>query len=154
MKYLRLLLFPLLLGCSEAPEGGSTSAIEQLRGQWVIINYWAKWCSPCIKEIPELNAIHRNYDQVSVLGVNYDGATGEELASQLSALQVGFPTLEEDPAARLGTPRPLVLPTTLIINPGGQITQTLVGPQTLASLLRATEQIPFDDNSKEREAGL
>ena len=141
MKFLQILAALLALSaCTEAPEQNLTRTIEDLRGQWVVINYWAKWCKPCIREIPELNELNRKYEQVSVLGVNYDGATGEELATQLLELGVEFPMLEQDPAPGLGVPRPQVLPTTLILDPSGQLTQTLVGPQTLASLARATQQ--------------
>jgi thiol-disulfide isomerase/thioredoxin len=104
----------------------------------VVINYWAKWCKPCIEEIPELNELDHLHDDITVLGVNYDGATGEDLATQLRDLNVAFPTLDEDPAELLGQPRPSVLPTTLIINPEGELVHSLVGPQTLESLLAAT----------------
>jgi thiol-disulfide isomerase/thioredoxin len=116
--------------------------LDQLRGQWVVINYWAQWCKPCIKEIPELNKLNRQYRQVTVLGVNYDGATGQELELQLEKLGIAFATLPEDPARQLGVPRPVVLPTTLILDPHGQLHATLVGPQTLESLAQATGQAP------------
>lgn len=119
-----------------------TSDIANLRGQWVVINYWAKWCKPCIKEIPELNELDQHYSQVTVLGVNYDGATGEDLATQLEMLGVEFTMLTEDPAAGLGLPRPVVLPTTIILDPAGNVSETLIGPQTMASLARATKQSP------------
>jgi thiol-disulfide isomerase/thioredoxin len=136
----------ILAACSQDSGPGnrsaSTASIADLRGQWVVINYWAKWCKPCIKEIPELNELDQHYSQVTVLGVNYDGATGEELASQLESLGVEFTMLTEDPAAGLGLPRPVVLPTTVILNPTGNVSQTLIGPQTMASLARATKQSP------------
>ena len=142
-----LLLTPLFLSLASCtadnkPENSATPSIAELRGQWVVINYWAKWCKPCIKEIPELNELDRHYSQVTVLGVNYDGATGEELTTQLASLGVKFAMLEEDPAASLGLPRPVVLPTTIIIDPSGQISQTLIGPQTMQSLAAATKQAP------------
>jgi len=143
-----ILLIQILIlaacGQGSAPEGhsASTSGIADLRGQWVVINYWAKWCKPCIKEIPELNELDQHYSQVTVLGVNYDGATGEELATQLELLGVEFSMLTEDPAVGLGLPRPVVLPTTIILNPDGEVSQTLIGPQTKASLALATEQSP------------
>lgn len=105
-----------------------------------MINYWAQWCKPCIKEIPELNTLDQKYPQVTVLGVNYDGATGEELAVQRAKFGIEFTALTTDPASQLGTPRPVVLPTTLILDPTGQLSATLVGPQTLASLVQAIEQ--------------
>lgn len=133
------LLMLLLAGCQPPAITGDNSALlDSLRGQWVVINYWAKWCKPCVEEIPELNELDRKHDNITVLGVNYDGATGEELATQLRDLKVAFPTLDQDPAELLGQPRPSVLPTTLIINPEGELVHSLVGPQTLESLLAAT----------------
>ena len=77
---------------------------------------------------------------MTVLGVNYDGVSGEELERQQQKLGVAFASLEADPAAQLGTPRPVVLPTTLVLNPDGEIVTTLIGPQTLESLVQATGQ--------------
>ena len=144
--FLVIILFTcthLLVSC--APRGDSTRILPQiteLHGQWVVINYWAKWCKPCIKEIPELNELNHNYDQVTVLGVNYDGATGKELEKQVQALGIEFAMLPEDPAASLDLSRPAVLPTTVIINPSGDVSHTLIGPQTAASLAKATQQAP------------
>ena len=131
-----------LLACSENTPPTQSPRLEELRGQWVVINYWAAWCKPCIEEIPYLNTLDAQYPQVTVLGVNYDGAIGAELAEQRQQLNVAFASLEEDPAAQLGTPRPVVLPTTLVLDPAGQLVETLVGPQTLASLAQATRQAP------------
>jgi thiol-disulfide isomerase/thioredoxin len=116
---------------------GSDDAIDRHRGDWVLINYWAEWCKPCIREIPELNALDAR-DDYTVLGVNYDGATGDELAAQIGRLGIGFATLADDPALRFGVARPEVLPTTLVIDPEGRLRQVLVGPQTEASLLAAS----------------
>ena len=111
--------------------------LEESRGQWVFINYWAQWCKPCIKEIPELNALNSDHSDITVLGVNYDGATGQELEQQLAELQVDFDTLSGDPSEALGIARPMVLPTTIIIAPSGELHSTLLGPQTLETLLAA-----------------
>ncbi len=141
MKKLFCLLMVLsLAACGGGRSGGDALELEELRGSWVVVNYWAEWCKPCIREIPELNALDREYPGVSVLGVNYDGASGEELQRQLTALDVQFPTLPDDPALKLGTTRPVVLPTTLIIDPEGRLVETLVGPQTLETLAQATGQ--------------
>ncbi len=118
-----------------------SSQLLALRGQWVVINYWAQWCGPCIKEIPELNELHQRYSKVTVLGVNYDGASGKALTRQSSELGVAFPQLPGDPAALLNTHRPTVLPTTLILDPAGDLVATLAGPQTVASLAQATQQL-------------
>lgn len=132
----------LLGGCSTSEESAS-GQIEAARGNWLAINYWAEWCKPCIKEVPELNALHAR-DGVSVLGVNFDGETGDSLAAQIEKLAIAFPTLPEDPSTDLGVERPVVLPTTLVINPAGKLVRTLVGPQTLETLLAATTERPAD----------
>jgi thiol-disulfide isomerase/thioredoxin len=141
MKRLLCLVLVLSLpACGGGGDGHGTLQLGELRGSWVVVNYWAEWCKPCIREIPELNALDREYPGVRVLGVNYDGASGEDLQRQLVALDVQFPTLPSDPAPQLGTTRPAVLPTTLILNPEGELVETLVGPQTLETLALATGQ--------------
>ena len=115
-----------LWGCESDPLPGS--------GQWRIINYWAIWCAPCREEIPELNELDRSTELV-VLAVNYDGKTGEELASQAAEMGISFALLEEDPRVTLNVARPKVLPTTLLVSPDGHVTDTLVGPQTREGLL-------------------
>ena len=138
MKKLAVIALMLVL---QACDSGSTSAkapgVESLRGQWVVINYWARWCKPCIEEIPELNELNASRDDVTVLGVNYDGIQGEELAAQEEELGVEFTTLPEDPSAQLEVPRPVVLPTTFVVNPKGNTVATLLGPQTLETLVAA-----------------
>lgn len=126
-------------GCAE-PElrlaDGTAGSWDQWQGQWLLINYWAEWCAPCRKEIPELNRIHRGEPGVVVLGVNFDGLQGEALTSLMNEMDVQFPVLLEDPAARWQAPRPSVLPSTLVIDPQGQLHEVLVGPQTYEDLAR------------------
>lgn len=140
---LYLLLALTLSACSgEQPPRDELSG---LRGSWAVINYWAEWCTPCIKEIPELNQLAQQYPELAVVGVNFDGTEGDELARQITQLGIAFPILAEDPADRLGIPRPAVLPTTLILDPEGKLANTLVGPQTLESLAEAVGRNAHDE---------
>lgn len=140
MRYwLAFALALALSGCGSGKGPQPGLALEQLRGQWVVINYWAIWCKPCIQEIPELNALNE-LPEVTVLGVNYDGAAAEELRQQTEQLGIAFDVLATDPANELGIDRPVVLPTTLILDPAGELRTTLVGPQTFESLAQATGQ--------------
>lgn len=128
--YAVIALLMLLTSCDSGQRSGPLSESEQ----WTFVNYWAVWCKPCIKEIPELNDLNA-LAGYQVLGVNFDGVVGEELAEQVERLSIEFSTLDHDPAERLGTTRPQVLPTTLLLNPSGQLVASLIGPQTQATLL-------------------
>lgn len=130
MKRLSLIVFVAL--CLQ----GCTQPVDQLpgAGQWRVINYWAIWCAPCREEIPELNALD-DRTELMVFAVNYDGQNGEALQSQAAEMGITFTLLEQDPGAALGVERPRVLPTTLLVNPQGAVTDTLVGPQTQESLM-------------------
>lgn len=140
--FLSLAMVLVLTGCGDTRHASPGELdLERLRGQWVVINYWAQWCKPCIKEIPELNALDQRYPAVTVLGVNYDGLSGEELQGQAQELGIEFRLLTVDPAPQLGVPRPVVLPTTLILDPQGVLSETLVGPQDLQSLALVTGQV-------------
>ncbi len=123
----------LLLGaCSDKrlhlEEGGEVS-LADYAGQWLVVNYWAVWCKPCIEEIPELNALHQQ-PGYTVFGVNFDRARGEELQQQLDQLGVGFPQLSVDPRELFEQKRPAALPASMMISPGGQFAGWLMGPQT------------------------
>ena len=109
---------------------------QSLRGQWVLINYWAEWCKPCVTEIPELNHLARRQAELQVLGVNYDGITGEALSQQMRHLQIEFAVFAEDPSPQLGIARPQVLPTSVILDPRGEVVKVLVGPQSRISLMQ------------------
>ena len=104
------------------------------QGHWRVVNYWAVWCAPCREEIPELNRLHQRTD-LMVYAVNYDGKQGAELASQVATMNIEFTILAQDPGPALGVERPRVLPTTLLVNPAGEVTDTLVGPQTEETVL-------------------
>ncbi|MGE0622820.1 MAG: TlpA disulfide reductase family protein [Pseudomonadales bacterium] len=144
-----LLLAALTLGGCGADDrvqlaDGNRVRFEDWQGQWLIVNYWAEWCAPCRKEIPELNLLHSEGAErrAVVLGVNYDGLTGEALANLAREMGIEFPVLEADPRERWGAELPAVLPSTLIVSPDGKLSQVLVGPQHYEDLLRAIAATP------------
>lgn len=160
MRRAAILLFVILVSACSAEEESAGNTLERLdptqyNGRWLVINYWAKWCKPCIKEIPELNALNEKYPQVAVLGVNFDGATGEELQSQMDQFGMAFPVILDDPATLFGLTKPSVLPTTLVLNPDGVLVHNVAGPQTLESLALLTEQIsaPQEQSGSGQAAG-
>ncbi|KAF1071461.1 MAG: Thiol-disulfide oxidoreductase ResA [Pseudomonas citronellolis] len=107
-----------------------------LEGQWLIVNYWADWCGPCRKEVPELNILAQQlqHSGVRVLGVNYDGLREGELSKAVNLLGIQYTVLADDPAARFELTRSEVLPVTYIIDATGRLRERLPGEQTAAGL--------------------
>lgn len=110
---------------------GDNVFLSDLKGKWIIFNYWADWCPPCIKEIPELNNLQRNYsNKLKVFLINFDMLEGEELNQQLKKFDVKVDSLLSDPSTIYKWVIPENLPVTFIINKNGDLEHTLVGPQT------------------------
>jgi peroxiredoxin len=77
----------------ESRDGGSVS-LEDLRGQVVMINFWATWCGPCRQEMPHLEALHQRYSGLgfTLLGVNVED-NREGATKFLEETPVTFPIL-------------------------------------------------------------
>lgn len=141
-----LLAWTALNGLLAACSPGSTPLADGTHADWshwegrpIVLNYWAEWCAPCRHEIPELNALHRERAETGtvILGVNYDGIIGEDLAALTERMGIEFPVLVEDPMHRWDYPLPEVLPTTVIVGRDGEVREILVGPQTRDSIRAA-----------------
>ena len=130
-----------LMGCSQDSveskysllDGGSIDLAASPK--LVFINYWAVWCAPCRKEIPEFNEFAHEYaDQVTVLGVNFDGSQGDVLRAEMAKLGIEFPSLVADPRSIWGLEPVAVLPETLVISTDGKLLHRMIGPQTIEAL--------------------
>jgi thiol-disulfide isomerase/thioredoxin len=120
---------------------GDKGRFVELHGRWLLVNYWAEWCKPCIKELPELKKFSDQYAKTAqIFAVNFDGASGDDLREQVRKLNVQVPVLLADPAPLLGIERPTGLPTTYVFNPEGKFVTKLEGEQTVATLAAAIGQ--------------
>jgi thiol-disulfide isomerase/thioredoxin len=110
---------------------GEKMRLSELRGEWVVLNYWATWCAPCRKEIPDLSALHSARDDITVLGLAFEDTDLENFDEFLEEFNPSYPVLLVDvyaPPEPFGAPR--VLPTTIILNPEGYPVKTYLGPVT------------------------
>jgi thiol-disulfide isomerase/thioredoxin len=117
---------------------GKSYSLSQFRDSWVVVNYWATWCAPCRKEIPELSELHTERKDVVVLGIAYEDMEPGDFNVFLEEYAPSYPILLPDvydmPEA-LAIPR--VLPTTFIVNPAGEKVRTFMGPITRDELEKA-----------------
>lgn len=114
---------------------GKSYDLASQRGEWVVVNFWATWCPPCIKEMPELSALDAEREDVSVVGLAFEEIDPEELRTFLKEHPVVYPIALVDvynPPADFSTPRGL--PLTYLIAPDGTIADKVMGPVTRAEL--------------------
>lgn len=112
---------------------------DELRGNYVVVNYFAEWCAPCLRELPELNAFHEQAgDKVRLFGVSFDGLDNQALAALRDKYDIRFPLIQNQPLPNLPFATPQMLPATYIITPDGEVKGPLLGEQTIESLHRAT----------------
>ena len=100
---------------------GQTQRLADLKGRWVVLNFWATWCVPCIQEIPEIAAFRREHPDVAVIGVAID--VDDEAKVRAFAKKVGheYPLVLSNDAVEKQLGEPKALPTTRIYDPSGKV---------------------------------
>lgn len=114
---------------------GGHFQLQSKRGQWVIVNYWATWCGPCIKELPALSAFVTSRKDVTAIGLAYEDQPLGKIRAFLKKHPVRYPVARVDPAhPPQGIAMPSVLPTTFLIAPDGHLAKKFVGPLDMHKL--------------------
>ena len=116
----------------KTPAGDAASVPAAWNGKPTLVNLWATWCAPCLKEMPELQAFadEQGANGTQVAGIALDDAAA--VAAFLRDHAIGYPSLVDTPGpadagVRLGNPAG-VLPYSLLVSAEGRILKTRIGP--------------------------
>lgn len=152
----KLFLFTLLIACAALAGlltyqylqhdfetlDGKTYRWKGLEGQWVVVNYFAPWCAPCLREMPEL-AIFNSLlpEKTQLFAINYDPKSASELAEMTKEFNITIPVIVSSPDTKLPMKKPPYLPATFIIGPDGKVIDTIMGELTAAHLKQRLETL-------------
>lgn len=119
---------------------GKQHRLADYKGKWVLVNYWATWCPPCLEEVPDLVMMydkHKDGD-LAVLGVALQYKSRQEIADFVDDMLISYPIILGDASVIRQIGSDDVLPTTFIYNPKGELVKTkrgLITRQYIESLL-------------------
>jgi thiol-disulfide isomerase/thioredoxin len=110
-------------------------------GQYVLVNYFAEWCAPCLKEVPELSKLNQiKPDNVVLFAVSYDTLSNDKLTELQQKYEMNFPLINEI-TQPFPFERPQYLPATYVLKPDGSLAGQLFGEQTAESLLQVISEM-------------
>lgn len=111
---------------------GVQHQLAQYKGKWVLVNYWATWCPPCLEEVPDLVNLYdqRRHKDLMVLGVVFDYKDVSEVSAYVDDMLMSYPIVlgDDSVVAQIGAAD--VMPTTFIYNPKGKLVKIKRGVLT------------------------
>ena len=110
---------------------GQTHTLSGYKGKWVLVNYWATWCPPCLEEIPDLIALHNNKkNNLVVIGIAMDYRNPKDVIDFADSMLVDYPIVlgNREMVRQIGPVQGL--PTTYLFNPDGKMVAQQVGAIT------------------------
>ncbi|NVJ61353.1 MAG: TlpA family protein disulfide reductase [Gammaproteobacteria bacterium] len=140
----------LIAGCSQKMDdsefyllSGEKKQIKDYQESWLLINFWAEWCRPCIEEVPILNELQASSEDLNlqVLAFSYEKYSNEELHAAAERYQMKYPLVATDPQPVVPFQRPNKLPGLYIYSPDGVQFGPIYGKQTRASIGQLIETL-------------
>lgn len=113
---------------SYAIEGDKRQSLPDFKGTPVLLNFWATWCVPCLKELPTLDALAKKRDDIKVVTISIDSATIKQLRGFLDKRGLALQHLGHDDSGKLYRELSAKgLPLTYLINKDGMIVNRFIG---------------------------
>ncbi|GKS68866.1 thiol-disulfide isomerase or thioredoxin [Nitrosomonas sp. PY1] len=121
-----LLMGVLLLFCTQIfafqfqDTTGKTHQLSDYKGRWVIVNFWATWCPPCLKEIPDLIALYNNRQDIMIIGVAMDMDDPKVVLDFVQSMAINYPIVLGNPQLAAQIDEISLLPSTYFYDPNGE----------------------------------
>jgi thiol-disulfide isomerase/thioredoxin len=102
---------------------GNKHQLSSYKGKWVLVNYWATWCPPCLEEVPDLVNLYdqRKQKDLMVIGVVFDYKDVKEVNEYVDDMLMSYPIVLGDDSVTTQIGSAEVMPTTYIYNPQGAL---------------------------------
>ena len=111
------------------------------QGNWKVVNYFAEWCAPCLREIPELNHFYQQHNNdIDMFAISFDPLNKEQLIALQQKYDIQFPVIDTLHTLPWNRP-PNSLPTTYIIDAGGIVQKQLKGEQSAEKLIQTINRL-------------
>jgi thiol-disulfide isomerase/thioredoxin len=121
---------------------GQAFTPKTLAGKVVVVNFWATWCKPCLKEIPDLSRVYARYKDrgLVLIGVMSDNPGNCELLNFRSDNDMSYPVVRGSFDIVEAFHEPSALPTTFVYNKRGKEVYSHIGPLDESTLSRLVEK--------------
>ena len=117
---------------------GNVFTEKNTHGKYLVVNFWATWCAPCLKEIPAfVKFYNKNSDHVEILGLDYEPVNLAVINEFIERFNINYPLVlynnnNDSEYSKFG--EIFGMPTTLIYSPEGELLQTFMGEITIEDL--------------------